>query len=184
VNSGGAVYLFSWSGTVLDYMSYSDDMHLSLVDDSKGISLERISFNTEGSERSNWHSAASVFRYATPGKSNSQYYSADHGKELLTLLPAVFSPDNDGFEDMLEIRLNPGRAGFVLQMDVLDISGGLIRRLSNNDILGAENSYFWDGQNDYGSMVPEGMYLLHAVMFHPDRHEKKRIKKAFALIYR
>jgi hypothetical protein len=165
-------------------MNYSDEMHLSIVNDSKGISLERISFDKPGSERSNWHSAASVFNYATPGESNSQFFDADKKEELFSIFPGVFSPDNDGFEDILEISLNPPGTGFVLQMHVIDMSGALIKNLSNNDILGTENRYYWDGQNDSGTMVPEGLYLLHALLFHPDGHDKVRIKKAFALIYR
>ncbi|MBN2698717.1 MAG: lamin tail domain-containing protein [Bacteroidales bacterium] len=184
VNSGGSLYLYSRSGDLLDYMSYRDEMHLSILNGTRGVSLERISALQPGNDPANWHSASSTSNYATPGEKNSQSESGLTPEGVLYLSPEVFSPDNDGFEDLLQVQVNPGSPGFVLQMDIIDLSGRRIKMLSNNDLPGTGEDYFWDGRNDTGMMAGEGIYILHAVLYHPEHHKTLRFRKPFALIYR
>lgn len=184
VNTGGYIYLYNRSGQVIDYMLYRDDMHLSILDNTKGISLERISYERPGNAKDNWHSAASGYRYATPGEKNSQSEIESPAEGVLELFPEVFSPDNDGMDDVMVIIVNPGTHGFILRMDVIDASGNRLRELCNNDLLAPENRYYWDGRLDSGSMSPEGLYILHALLYNPDTGKQFRIRKAFALVYR
>ena len=67
---------------------------------------------------------------------------------------------------------------------MLHPSGRRIRNLANNDLLGTANTYVWDGMDDHGAMVDEGIYILYVMLFHPEHSESKRIRKAVALIYR
>ena len=69
------------------------------------MSLERVNPNRPSNERSNWHSAAASVGYATPAYKNSQY-SDDLYTDEITIEPAYFSPDNDGFQDLLDICFN------------------------------------------------------------------------------
>jgi hypothetical protein len=157
---------------------------MALVSESQGVSLERISFDEDGNSSTNWHSAASAYHFATPGKENSQFLEAQSNAALIQISPKVFSPDNDGYEDVLEVSLHPERTGYVLQLDVLHPSGRRIRNLANNALLGTTNTYVWDGMDDSGSMVDEGIYILYVMVFHPERGESKSMRKAVALIYR
>ena len=106
-NSSGVIYLTDRAGQVVDRAVYSDAMHLELLDDPMGISLERVSVERSGIDPDNWHSAASISGYATPGSKNSQSADLLESGKLLRVDPEVFSPDNDGYQDLLQIE-QPG----------------------------------------------------------------------------
>ena len=89
----------------------SDRPHLGCVllsttflDDDNGVSLERHDFNRPTQDEDNWHSAASTVLYATPGYQNSQVLVPSPDPEEVWLEPETFSPDQDGFEDVVSIN--------------------------------------------------------------------------------
>ena len=65
--------------------------------------MERVDPDRPTSDNSNWHSAAEDVNFATPGYKNSQYAPAPEARGKITIDPAIFSPDNDGYQDMLTI---------------------------------------------------------------------------------
>jgi len=115
-NSEGSLYLTDRNGATVDLLTYSNEMHMDLLGDTRGISLERISRDRSGSEPGNWHSAASIAGYATPGKENSQALDQLGATNLLMTEPAVFSPDNDGFQDVLNITISTGAPDWVVSL--------------------------------------------------------------------
>jgi flagellar hook assembly protein FlgD len=76
------------------------------------------------------------------------------------------TPDNDGLNDRvcIQYELAEPCAG---SLSVYDLQGRLIRRLANNEVLGVQGSYSWDGMRDDGSMAPYGRYILFAEAFTP-----------------
>jgi len=183
-NTGGSLYLSDRAGAVVDVAGFSDELHLELLGDSKGISLERISWDRSGSEPANWHSAASISGYATPGKVNSQVLDPHKSTELLEVEPEVFSPDGDGFQDILKIAISTGAQGWVITLWISDLTGNMIRNLANNHIAGESTLYSWDGEMDKGGMAPEGIYVVHLLAYHPVSGEQGGRKSAIGVIYR
>jgi hypothetical protein len=157
---------------------------MDLLDVTRGVSLERISTDRPGSESSNWHSAASIEGYSTPGKENSQSVKESESIEIISVEPEVFSPDNDGFQDLLKIKFSPGIHGWVLRMWITDLTGIRIRDLANNHLTGTDVMYTWDGVQENGLLTNSGIYVLHVWVYHPGTGEKRSWKKAFGLIYR
>lgn len=180
----GSVHLIDRSGATVDRVQYDDLMHMELLDDTKGISLERIHSGRPGSDRDNWHSAASIEGYATPGRTNSQSVKEADSSEILELEPMVFSPDNDGFEDLLNIKVSTGRQGNVIRIWITDLSGNMIRVLANNHIAGPSTNYTWDGEKEDGNMATEGFYVVHLLEYDPSTGHKSKRKAATGLIYR
>jgi hypothetical protein len=85
---------------IVDQYTYSSKSHYPLINDTKGVSLERINFDRPTADNTNWTSASSVSGYGTPGYRNSQFSEiAVSQKGEVTVSPEVFSPDNDGFDD-------------------------------------------------------------------------------------
>ncbi|MEN8156071.1 MAG: lamin tail domain-containing protein [Bacteroidota bacterium] len=183
-NSGGWIYLLDRSGSSVDLAIYDDRMHMEQIDLSRGISLERISPERSGAVWNNWHSAASIAGYATPGRANSQSLP-DHGQGgVLSPEPRVISPDNDGFNDLLGITITTMEQGSVIRLWITDLEGNLVRELANNHIVGPEARYVWDGRTGNGSMAMEGIYVLHLKGTHPASGLGWNKKAAVGVVYR
>lgn len=183
-NTGGTLYLTDRAGMVLDRMDYGDRMHAEILTDTRGISLERISGERSGSDVDNWHSAAAIEGYATPGRINSQAISEEETEQVFQIFPGVFSPDNDGYEDLLEMRVSTGEPGWVLSLWITDLQGNLLKKLANNHLVGAQSLYTWDGEYEKGGMVPPGFCVVHATAFHPHTGGRWIRKRAVGLVYR
>jgi hypothetical protein len=183
-NAGGTLYLTDRAGNVVDMVSYGDQMHVEILSDTRGISLERISGEGSGSDSQNWHSAAAIEGYATPGRVNSQALTEASPDHLFQVDPGVFSPDNDGYHDLLEIVVAPGEQGWIISLWVTDLQGNLLRNLANNHLSGPLLTYSWDGAREDGSMVPPGICVVHATAYHSTTGGRWIRKRAVGVVYR
>jgi len=183
-NEEGQVWLMDRSGNGIDIVSYGDKMHMEIFSDTRGISLERIDPGRSGIDPGNWHSAASIADYATPGSLNSQSLPDLHSELELIVEPRVFSPDNDGYHDLLVISPGIEEAGSVLRIWITRPDGALVRILANNHIAGASSQYTWDGRDDGGAMGAEGFYVVHLRAYNPISGASRNTKRAVGLIYR
>src|SRR5690606_35525025 len=112
--SGGTVILLNPEESLVERFDYDEKFHHSLVNDSKGISLERFSLDHDVNDPSNWHSASSTEGYATPGYKNSQLNPAGALERGITIFPKVFVPDDPGeqnFTTIIYVVDNPGFMG-------------------------------------------------------------------------
>ncbi len=183
-NGGGWIYLTDRSGNTVDRVGFNDQMHMEGIDETRGISLERIAWDRSGLDPANWHSAASIRGYATPGKPNSQRDTDLRSLEMLQVEPKVFSPDNDGFEDLLGISLGSMEQGSVIRLWITDLVGNQIKELANNHITGPVARYTWNGEDDSGSLVNEGFYVIHLRGMHPPSGRVWNKKCAAGVVYR
>ncbi|MCA1747850.1 MAG: hypothetical protein LC655_09150, partial [Bacteroidales bacterium] len=72
-----------------------------------------------------------------------------------------FSPDNDGYEDILEIRLEVGGEHRLLDIFITDLNGIRVREIVFRGITGNGDIYSWDGLDDSGNIVLPGIYIVH-----------------------
>lgn len=182
--SGGKIYLADRSGNTLDLAGYCGDLHLEVVDETQGVSLERIDPDGPGTAPSSWHSAASIAGYCTPGRPNSQSVRGPSPGSLLTAEPRVFSPDNDGYNDLLKISAGALERGTLLRLWVTSASGRTIRVLANNHVGAPGTSYTWDGEDGDGYMVPEGFYVIHMKSYVSSTGKSQGAKVAVGVRYR
>ena len=134
-------------------------MHHSLLRVTKGVSLEKINLYG-GNEASNYHSAASSVNYGTPAYQNSQFLEEKRAKSAFEISPEIFSPDNDGFEDILQINYQMNEVGYQLNLIIYDSRGRKIKHLVQNELLGTEGVFFWDGQDEDFQKADLGIYIL------------------------
>lgn len=172
---GGRISLQRGSDAeIIDLVDYSEEMHHPLLSSTEGISLERVNPDGPSQEVSNWHSAASSAGYATPGERNSQWWAEpDGGSGEVTLEPLVFSPDNDGRDDLLHIVCRPVGSGFLATVVVFDSRGRKIRQVAGNELIAAEGVFTWDGYTDDRTLVTAGIYILYLELVKPDGTVKK-----------
>jgi hypothetical protein len=183
-NSSGKICLTDRAGEVVDVAIYRDEMHMELLADPRGISLERITARGSGTNPDNWHSASSASGYATPGEKNSQSITEEYSDRLLEVSPEVFSPDNDGYNDLLTVTVSNGSPGWVIGVFITDLQGNRIRELANNHLAGPVQTYSWDGEGGNGSLQPMGFYVVHARGFNPATGERWIRRKGVGLRYR
>jgi hypothetical protein len=182
--NSGVIYLTDRAGNVVDMAVYKDEMHAELLNDPRGVSLERISPERPGSDPANWHSAASIEGYATPGRINSQSAIVQEAGRLLEVSPEVFTPDNDGTGDLLNITLTPGGPDWVVSVWITDLQGNRIRVLANNHVAAPTLRYTWDGEGTNNNMQAMGFYVVHARGYHPPSGEQWVRRRAVGLVYR
>ena len=174
-NSGATVVLF-FNDTVIDRMTYSEDSHYPLLTETKGVALERVSPYISSSDPENWHSAAAPL-YGTPGYQNSVFIDNQESTSNVDIVPAVFSPDGDGFDDVTTLNLSDFDNDYTAKITVFDSQGRHVRDLVNSQNITTNSRFVWNGLDDNGRIVPSGIYIVFIEMF--DTHGNiKRFKKA------
>ena len=153
---------------ILDSYDYDDNDHLSIISDTEGISLERLSLTAETNNPSNWTSASEVSNFATPGYANSNTALPSSSEEAISLTNKVFSPNNDGNKDNLLINYNLDKPGFIANITIYDDKGRAEVPLVENTLLSTQGFFRWDGSNENGTLSPVGMYIIYYEFFHSD----------------
>lgn len=179
----GTVIALNFQGTVVDEMHYKDDWHFKLIDNAEGISLERMDPASVSQNEQNWHSAASTAGYATPSYQNSQYKAASAVDATIVVTPKVFSPDNDGRDDVATIQYDVTEPGYVANIIIFDAAGRPVRNLVRNGTLSLNGYWNWDGLDDKGNKLPVGNYILFTELFNL-QGKKQRFKNNIVLARR
>lgn len=154
-NSDATIILTHNSQTI-DVIGYSEDFHYPLLAETKGVSLERID--------NGWHSAAAPL-YGTPGYQNTSSIENETINNEIEIIPKIFSPDNDGFDDITAIHYQLQEAGFTMKIIIFDSEGKFIRQLIDNCLASAKGHFTWDGLDSNGHIVPPGIYVVFTEIF-------------------
>ncbi len=163
-DNAGTVAIVDAVGNRYDQFSYDDKMHFPLLDNKAGVSLERIDFNRPTNDRTNWTSAASQVN-ATPAYRNSQYALGNANGEHLNIEPEVFSPDGDGYKDMVNFSYSFNESGYVGNLFLYDSRGVMVKQILHNTILGTSGTYSWNGFSDKNEKAPIGIYMVYFEVF-------------------
>ncbi len=164
-NDKGGVYLINNLDMVVDEFHYDEDMHFALLNSVDGVSLERIDYNRPTNDETNWHSAAEDVGFATPGYENSQYMQTNTEGGEIVIDPETFSPDNDGYDDVLNISYNFPEEGYVANILIYDAKGRLVKNFLQNELLGTSGTFSWDGTTDTNEKGRIGIYIIFVEAF-------------------
>ena len=130
----------------------------------EGISLERTDVNLPTDDPDTWSSALQKDGFGTPGLANGNT-SRDFGENNLVLNNKIFSPNNDGTEDQVEIVFQLNRNDYVANLRVYNDRGSEVAFPIQNEIIGAQGKLIWDGRTYDGNVAPIGLYILHLQLF-------------------
>jgi hypothetical protein len=164
-NESGTIALALKNAEVIDWFAYDASMHFALLKSADGVSLERISASRPTDDRSNWHSAAETAGFATPAYQNSQSSGDLAAGNPLALSPEIFSPDNDGNNDILNIVYSFGTPGYMANITVFDATGRLVRNLVNNELCAVSGVFSWDGFTNDRRKAGIGYYIIYTEIF-------------------
>jgi len=176
-NAGGEAVLMSRQGVVVDQMAFSEKMHYPLLKETKGVSLERVSWEAPSNQPDNWQSAAEEVHFGTPGYANSMMYcdtaTIEEKDSPIQIEPSIFSPDGDGFDDHCVVAYSFEEAGRTMNVYVFNAEGQLVRHLVKGELIGWEGGFVWNGLDGRGNRVPLGIYVVVTEVFDMDGVVKK-----------
>jgi Lamin Tail Domain len=161
----GTVLLLNFQGAAVDEVKYKDDWQFALIDNPDGVALERIDPDGTSQNADNWHSAASTAGFGTPTYKNSQYKLLESISATIEVTPKVFSPDNDGRDDIAIIQYKTTEPGYVANTTIFDANGRPVRNLVKNGTLSLQGYWSWDGLDDKRMKLPVGTYVLFTEIF-------------------
>lgn len=179
---GARLELQRGDGRVIDQAVYSPAMHFPLLQQTRGVSLERVNPRTSGLRADNWHSAAASAGYATPGAKNSQFITKKkNNNNWLCIRNSTFSPNNDGVDDILTIDIKPSEPSTLVTLSLYTAEGRWIRHIAYQQYIGSEAIFTWDGTVN-GRLLPAGIYILYARLMNSRRIIGEQ-KKTCTLVY-
>lgn len=158
------VVIANVNGVEIDKFAYTDKIHFALLNDTKGISLEKIDSARASSDKSNWNSASANVGFGTPGYRNSQAMLT-LGTGSFSVVPEVFSPDNDGYNDVVTINYEVTESGLAGNVVIYNSDGQLVRYLARNENLANKGSYSWNGITEQNEKAPIGIYVIYFETF-------------------
>jgi hypothetical protein len=169
-NDEGNVAILNPALSFIDKMAYSSDMHVGLIPTSnqKGISLERIRVDNPSLDFNNWTSASQSSGGATPGLKNSVTPEKDIQTNMFEVSPEVFTPNNDGSFDVVELRYQTNKTGVVANVKIFNSNGVFVKEIENNFLMGASGSFIWNGMDKNNSLCEKGIYIFWVELF--DEH--------------
>ncbi len=170
----GSLVVLNTQGNVVDELRYSDEWHFPLLNVRTGVALERIDPAGPTQEQNNWQSAATTMGYGTPTRRNSQYKRVETTGSL-NLSSFVISPDQDGRDDVIQIRYRSSHTNTRLRIRIFHSNGVAVRELSNIALGGSESVFTWDGLDDRKERLPAGPYVLLVETYGPER--KRTVEK-------
>jgi len=175
-NSEGNCLLYNSANEKIDELDYSESMHFQLLNSFDGVSLERLSLQLPTYQISNWQSASASFGFATPGRENSQTISIENLNGQFDISTPIFSPDNDGLDDVLQFYFSGLKAGMVGNLIVYNEKGIRVNRLMRNEYLSSEGHVIWNGLSENGEPLAIGIYIATFEAFNEDgiqvRHKR------------
>ncbi len=164
------------STDIIDLFQYYENMHFPLLNVTKGVSLERIDFNRPTQDKTNWHSAAEAVGFATPAYQNSQYSKAGETDNAIEIAPDIFSPDEDGMNDIFNVHYHFDTPGLIANITIYDSKGRSVKQLVRNELLGVTGTFSWDGIDENREKAKIGIYVVFVEVFDltgKTRHYKK-----------
>lgn len=161
-NEEGSVVLLTFPEKVVDEMNYTNDMHFPLLANEEGVSLERLDYNRAAADITNWHSASETCGFGTPAYKNSQFFQEAVDDGTISLSSDIFSPDNDGNADVLNIYCKTDAPGRLITIAIYDSKGRLSKNLVSNYYGSEQNTFSWDGVTNENQKASVGIYIIYA----------------------
>lgn len=175
----GDLALLSSQWQVIDHLRYHADWHSPLLNSVEGVSLERLSIKVKTNASYNWQSASTSCGYASPTYRNCQSVYANSNLKI-SLQPRVFSPNLDGYNDLLSISYNFDLTGGVVFVAIYNSVGNRVKVLLNNESVAPTGICYWDGLDKDGNALPAGVYIVLLEYFHEEQG-KSTFKQACIL---
>ncbi len=172
----GIVVLYDQMLNEIDRLHFNSDWHYALLSDEDGVSLERVNYTYPTQDANNWHSAAEDVHFGTPGYQNSVFGATGTTGDI-QFDYTVFSPDGDGYHDLLVINYSTPADGYTAIFKIFNAQGKPVKELTNAITLSRTGFITWDGVDDDDKPAGTGIYILYTEMYNTagavEKHKDK-----------
>ena len=176
-DDSGSIFIQDDAGHIVDEVTYSKEWHSTFIKNDEGVSLERIDVTAPTNSQANWTSASATAGFATPGFGNSQLRTENRVDEGdVSIVPEIFSPSG-GSNDFIQIQYRFDQGGWVANVKVYDQQERLQKTITNNETIGPEGFFRWDGDRDDGSKTRMGYYVVRFEVFNAFGSVKTFLKR-------
>jgi len=148
-NYGDTLCIFDSNGNLRDIVCY----RYSWFGNTRRA-IERVNSSIDGCDSANWVVSTEG---GTPGYPNGALFWRNVSKAEIEIGPVPFTPDQDGKDDFLSIKLSLP-ASCSVNLCIYDFSGKKVRCFYGP----ARKQYFWDGKADNGKLVRCGPFFVVA----------------------
>lgn len=123
-----------------------------------GVSIERIDPRQPSPNPANW-SPHYGSGQGSPGRANSVSFQVGDGRGILSLSPEAFTPDGNGMNDFLAVKVSFPEACLV-RLGVFDLAGNMVCSLIDGEVVEVSRTTFWNGDGTGGKRLATGVYLI------------------------
>lgn len=177
-NEKDEMLLIDPGGVIVESVSY--DSSWPIV---KGRSLERISIRHASNSSFSWQPSVAP-EGLTPGGVNSVYLpDRTHPGFHVALNREIFSPDQDGIDERVEVAYYTPFPSTVLTLQVFNLEGVLVWELFRTFMPG-EGLVSWNGMDSRKQKLPIGIYIMKLFLENPAGPENYELVKPVVLARR
>lgn len=169
----GQIWIIDFANQRIDTINYQDQYHSRLLSNTDGVSLEKTDTTGSGLNRAAWSSSSLSQNYASPGCANTPIALVESSKPFRLSNPYFQSTSSSYPKAIVQYELM--KSNYSLQIEVRNRKGILVKRLANNDLIGTEGNYTWDGSHEDGQNVAIGIYYIYIKGIHSDGTSIKQV---------
>lgn len=155
---GDDIYLVDFNGNVIDSLSYATSWHNKSLTETKGISLEKLSYGLASNNSNSWTSSLDS-NGATPCRTNSVLLPKPD-ESILKATPNPFSPFGSSRSPNCMISYNLPFKRSIVSAKIFTPLGESVIDIANSEQVYSTGSYKWDGRNKNGSFMQPGPYIF------------------------
>ena len=154
-----ALILVDQDFNVLDEMQYSQQMYSPETMNMKGVSLERISYYKDATDKSNWQPGAKESNYWSPGCANVAVEQVLLAQSPFKLVKNVIQSGLAGADGILVLEYALPSSGYTFNSQVYREDGSHFGPAFVSASLEQKGSLFWDGKVRERALKP-GNYTI------------------------
>ncbi len=111
----------------------------------------------ESLENQSW--GQSQYQGGSPGEKNQVTYKLNAPDIRISVSPEIFSPDNDGYEDFAQIKIDAPTADYY-SVKIYDREGREVKTFYDRRAY-IPSMINWDGKANSGKLLPVGIYIIY-----------------------
>ena len=156
-DTGGKLCWLNQNADTIDQVSYGDIYQNPLHRNVEGYSLEKITSVEPSFYAANWTTSAVQ---ATPGYLNSQHNQADSFlHKPFYCSPCHVTTNLNGINDYVLFFMSEATQGCFGSISIYRLTGEKVIDLIVNQSLGNSNTFQWNGQQQGGALLEDGIYV-------------------------
>ncbi len=153
-NTSDGIYIYDMTGFIVDSLLYSEEWPVT-----DGRSSEKFRPEFVSNDSSKWGVAVNLGAM-TPGDTNSIFFEEIPKEGTVIYEPNPFSPDNDGFDDVLQIKYKLPFEQAISKVEIFDVVGRSIDTPYWNLHVAQEGILSWFGNRKNGEPARIGIYII------------------------